>query len=137
MNIECLEGTDKRLYELVAPLIMNPAIIRQNNNYPFKTSRKQRWYIALEDEVVLGFMPVKSATKGLYIDNYYIRGDDESIINRLLTYILKDTYTTEPLTAIVHKRHVSAFRKSHFQTFLELKNYDKMDYYRNTSWSDK
>ena len=30
-----LQGTDKRLYELVAPLVMNPEILKQNYNYPF------------------------------------------------------------------------------------------------------
>ena len=35
MKIMTLQGTDKLLYELVAPLVMNPAILRQNNNYPF------------------------------------------------------------------------------------------------------
>ena len=33
-----LQGTDKRLYELVAPLVMNPEILKQNYNYPFRTS---------------------------------------------------------------------------------------------------
>ena len=32
-----LNGVDARLYPLVGPLVMNPAILRQNNNYPFKT----------------------------------------------------------------------------------------------------
>ena len=27
-----LQGTDKRLYELVAPLVMNPEILKQNYN---------------------------------------------------------------------------------------------------------
>lgn len=31
MKIMTLQGTDKLLYELVAPLVMNPAILRQNN----------------------------------------------------------------------------------------------------------
>ena len=43
MKIMTLQGTDKLLYELVAPLVMNPAILRQNNNYPFKTSRSHVW----------------------------------------------------------------------------------------------
>ena len=30
-----LQGTDKRLYELVAPLVMNPEILKQNYNYRF------------------------------------------------------------------------------------------------------
>lgn len=54
-----IAGTDKLLYELVAPLVMNPAILRQNNNYPFKTSRSHVWYIAFHETAVVGFMPVK------------------------------------------------------------------------------
>lgn len=37
MNILKLQGLDGRLFDLVAPLVMNPAVLRQNNNYPFKT----------------------------------------------------------------------------------------------------
>lgn len=48
MIVEKLPGTDARLYALVAPLVMSVPIIRQNNNYPFKTSRKHLWFIALE-----------------------------------------------------------------------------------------
>ena len=39
MNILKLQGLDGRLFDLVAPLVMNPAVLRQNNNYPFKTTR--------------------------------------------------------------------------------------------------
>ncbi len=30
-----LKGTEKRLYQLVAPLVMNPVVLKQNYNYPF------------------------------------------------------------------------------------------------------
>lgn len=46
MNILKLQGLDGRLFDLVAPLVMNPAVLRQNNNYPFKTTRNHVWYIA-------------------------------------------------------------------------------------------
>ena len=59
MIVEKLPGTDARLYALVAPLVMSVPIIRQNNNYPFKTSRKHLWFIALERGEVKGFMPVE------------------------------------------------------------------------------
>ena len=29
-----LKGTEKRLYQLVAPLVMNPVVLKQNYNYP-------------------------------------------------------------------------------------------------------
>ncbi len=30
---------DKHLYQLLAPLVMDPDVIRANNNYPFKNKR--------------------------------------------------------------------------------------------------
>lgn len=29
-----LSGTDKKLYDKVAPLVMNPTVIQYNQNYP-------------------------------------------------------------------------------------------------------
>ena len=52
MNIEKLHGTSTRLYQLVAPLVMSPPVLRQNNNYPFKTSDHHVWFVALEEEKV-------------------------------------------------------------------------------------
>ena len=129
MEIININGTDRKLYELVAPLVMNPAILRQNNNYPFKTSRRHRWFIALDnDSCVAGFLPVRNTTGRPYIDNYYIRGDREDTIEMLLDAAKKEPEYERTLTALVHKRHVIAFEKNGFSTFLEWKNYHKMDY---------
>ena len=35
-----LKGKDKHLYRLVAPMVMDPEVIRANNNYPFKTGEE-------------------------------------------------------------------------------------------------
>ena len=85
-----LQGTDKLLYELVAPLVMNPAILRQNNNYPFKTSRSHVWYIAFHETAVVGFMPVKKGHLYYSIDNYFVSGDDPSVLSELLEEVIKD-----------------------------------------------
>ena len=45
MEVISLHGTEDRLYELVARLVMNPDIIRQNNNYPFKTTSAYMVYM--------------------------------------------------------------------------------------------
>lgn len=130
MNIVRLEGLDTKLYDLLAPLVMNPAILRQNNNYPFKTTHRHVWYIAMSDETVVGFMPVKKTSEGNCIDNYYISGDDPSTIIQLLDYIVMDVDSRLILTALVHKRHVEVFKNHHFYTNKEWKNYDKMQYDR-------
>ena len=72
MEIEKLGGTTERLYRLVAPLVMKPCILRENNNYPFKTSMHHIWFIAIEEERVVGFMPVEIKDKYAVINNYYI-----------------------------------------------------------------
>lgn len=129
MEIININGTDRKLYELVAPLVMNPAILRQNNNCPFKTSLRHRWFIALDNGgSVAGFLPVRNTTGRPYIDNYYIRGDREDTIEILLDAAKDESEYERSLTALVHKRHVAAFEKNGFRTFLEWKNYHKMDY---------
>lgn len=107
---------------------MNPAIIRQNNGYPFKTSKDFIWYIAIEDGTVAGFIPLKKTQGGMLIDNYYISGDNEQTIGCLLERIIADAGEDAGLKATVFKRHVDVFKKHAFQTVLEWKKYDKMIY---------
>ncbi len=62
-----LKGTDRRLYELVAPLVMNPDVLKQNYNYPFRTSEDFVWFVAVEKRKVIGFIPVEEKKKE-YLD---------------------------------------------------------------------
>lgn len=127
MDIVKLQGTDKKLYEFVASLVMNPAVLRQNNNYPFKTGPKYIWYIAVEKDQTIGFIPVKKTpTDNCLIDNYYIKEDNETVLNKLLIEIIADK--KNELWATVHKRHVKQFVQNGFLTHIEWKNYEKMLY---------
>lgn len=128
MEILRLNGLDKQLYELVAPLAMNPAVLRQNNNYPFKTSFRYVWYIALDDTNVVGFIPLQSKENGFSIDNYYISGDDDQILEALIRHIQDEVECGTAITALVHKRHSSVFDRCGFSLWSELTNYDKRDY---------
>ena len=75
MQVIRLKGKEARLYKLIAPLVMDPNVIRANNNYPFKTDDKYVWFVALDDEEVKGFMPVEQRTgKRAIINNYYASG---------------------------------------------------------------
>ena len=108
MNILKLQGLDGRLFDLVAPLVMNPAVLRQNNNYPFKTTRNHVWYIAMDEQKVLGFMPVKMT---------------------LLDRIIHDFSSDGSLVAVVHERHVEDFSMKNFIPCVEWKKYVKMRYH--------
>ena len=88
MEIEKLGGTTERLYRLVAPLVMKPCILRENNNYPFKTSMHHIWFIAIEEERVVGFMPVEIKDKYAVINNYYIDKDDPDLLAALLREVI-------------------------------------------------
>ena len=128
MDIIRLNGEDKKLYELVAPLIMNPAIIKLNNNYPYKTEKDYIWYIATDADKVEGFMPLKPTLAGYHIDNYYINDNKQETIAQLIETILEEHSNSNKITALVKKHHVKEFKKLGFSTWLELKLYTKMDY---------
>lgn len=129
MNILKLQGLDGRLFDLVAPLVMNPAVLRQNNNYPLKTTRNHVWYIAMDEQRVLGFMPVKMTLTNNCIDNYYISGDNSSVIEVLLDRIIHDFSSDGSLVAVVHERHVEDFSMKNFIPCVERKKYVKMRYH--------
>lgn len=78
MNIEVLSGIAPRLYELVAPLVMSCSVLRQNNNYPFKTSKHYLWFVAMERDMVIGFIPVEIKSTCVIINNYYVKGEDNA-----------------------------------------------------------
>ena len=129
MNILKLQGLDGRLFDLVAPLVMNPAVLRQNNNYPFKTTRNHVWYIAMDEQRVLGFMPVKMTLTNNCIDNYYISGDNSSVIEMLLDRIIHDFSSDGSLVAVVHERQVEDFSMKNFIPCVEWMKYVKMRYH--------
>lgn len=91
MQIIQLKGKDKQLYRLVAPMVMDPEVIRANNNYPFKTGEEYVWFIAILDKEVMGFVPVEQKVgKKAVINNYYVKaeGDErEEILSHLLPAI--------------------------------------------------
>lgn len=73
-----LEGKDKHLYRLLGPLVMDPEVLRANNNYPFKTGENFVWFIAVENRDVIGFVPVEQKSKkNAVINNYYVKKEGE------------------------------------------------------------
>lgn len=124
MEVISLHGMDDRLFELVARLVMNPDVLRQNNNYPFKTTPEYTWYICMRNGVVAGFMPVKATPGGLYLDNYYIGEDDPDVLETLITHIL--AAIDRPITVMSHKRHTDVFHSHGFITSTIFAQYNRM-----------
>ena len=121
-----LQGTDKRLYELVAPLVMNPEILKQNYNYPFRTSEDFVWFVAVDKKKVIGFIPVEEKKKEYVINNYYIESNNEDTLKLLLEKVISETNTSKELTSVTFMEHSSLFKDLGFSEDKIWTRYVKM-----------
>ena len=114
MQIKQLHGTEEELYRLVAPLVMDPVVLKQNYNFPFRTSVRFEWLVALgEEEEVLGFLPTECKRTERVINNYYVKGKEAEILSALLTVAVK-VFEDRVLAAVVFKEDVDTFRSLGF-----------------------
>lgn len=121
-----LQGTDKRLYELVAPLVMNPEILKQNYNYPFRTSEDFVWFVAIDKKNVIGFIPVEEKKKEYVINNYYVEGNNEDTLKLLLEKVISETASSKELTSVTFMDHCSLFKELGFSEEKVWTRYVKM-----------
>ena len=121
-----LQGTDKRLYELVAPLVMNPEILKQNYNYPFRTSEDFVSFVAVDKKKVIGFIPVEEKKKEYVINNYYIESNNEDTLKLLLEKVISETNTSKELTSVTFMEHSSLFKDLGFSEEKIWTRYVKM-----------
>lgn len=122
-----MAGTSQELYKCVAPLVMNPDILKYNHNYPFKTGESFIWFVAFQQGKVVGFFPVEIRKKAIVINNYYVENDDESVFSGLLEAVV-DEFQDEDKTleAVVQKVHESFFSVQKFEVERTWSTYLKM-----------
>lgn len=125
-NIEKLEGLDKHLYELVAPLVMNPEVLKQNKNYPFKTSKKHLWFVALEDNITIGFLPIEIRDRQAIINNYYTKDESQEILSSLIKKAVEALEEDYFIVSVTQSQHIETFLKQGFTIEREWKNYVRM-----------
>lgn len=122
-----MAGTSPELYSCIAPLVMNPEIIKYNHNYPFKTSESFVWFVASSEEQVVGFFPVEVRKKSAVINNYYVEEDAKDVFLSLLEAVTNEFLTTgKELEAVVQKPHESYFRTQGFEIVRAWSLYLKM-----------
>ncbi len=127
MEIKKLHGTEDELYRLVSPLVMNPMVLRQNNNFPFRTSDKFEWYIAMSDDAVQGFFPVEYKLGGPIINNYYIRNHKKEVLQALLERVTREADNDKkPLFAISLNEDAPIFQLYGFTNTKVWTRYIKM-----------
>ena len=75
-------------------MVMDPEVIRANNNYPFKTGEEYVWFIASEDHDVVGFGPESQNSRmKAELNNYYVKAEGtvrEEILSHLLPAIVAE-----------------------------------------------
>lgn len=126
MQIIQLPGTDKRLYALVAPLVMNPVVLKQNYNFPFRTSEKFVWFVAVDKRKVVGFVPVERRSKELIINNYYVLDKDPDILRALLEKVIADVDEELLLTSVTFLEDSGLFGELGFVEEKRWTRYVKM-----------
>ena len=112
IQIMKLNGTDKQLYKLVAPLVMDPEVLKMNNNYPFKTTDKFVWFVAVSGKKVVGFIPIEQRGNVAIINNYYI--DKTILIEQVVETRSEVTLFTRP------RRFGKSLNMSMLQSFFEI-----------------
>lgn len=128
MTIIQFNGEDVRLYGLVARLVMNKDVLAFNNNYPFKTSSEHIWFVAIEENQTIGFIPIEIKNNKAIINNYYIEDDDNTVLTSLLNNITNFFHHSCPIESVTHTRHVRSFEKCGFSVLLHWEKYVKMKY---------
>lgn len=126
IQIVQLQGTDKRLYQLVAPLVMSPEVLKQNYNYPFRTSEDYVWFIALDNKHVVGFIPIEHKKHEYVINNYYIKEKNADTLKLLLDAVIEKLNADDNLTAISFLEDKDIFRELGFSEEKVWTRYVKM-----------
>ena len=90
-----LKGKDKHLYQLLAPLVMDP-------------DEDFVWYIAIDNREVVGFVPIEQKSgKKAVINNYYVAAVDEQrkdilslLLSSIVTAFIPEGWTLDSVTLI-------------------------------------
>ncbi len=129
MMIQVLElkGTEERLYQLVAPLVMNPKILKQNYNYPFRTSENFVWFIAVQEKEVMGFIPVEHKKQEAIINNYYVKDNNADVLKILLETVIAGTDETKFLSSVTFVEHQKVFQELGFSVEKVWRRYVRMN----------
>ncbi|GAB6119388.1 hypothetical protein [Dysgonomonas termitidis] len=121
-RIEKVWGTDKRLYELIAPFVMNPEVIRLNGGYPFKNTEDHLWYISVKGKnMVTGFISI--VNDRLCNDFTW---QDKDLLRILIERALMDVEKGTPVTFVADNSDRPLLEEMGFSVDKEWTKYFKM-----------
>lgn len=122
IRIERVWGTDKRLYELIGPFVMDPAVIKMNGGYPFKNTEDHVWYIAIRGKnLVMGFISI--------VDNKLCNDftwQDYDLLKRLINQAISGFKAGTVISFMAEHSDISTLEKLGFVIEREGVKYSKM-----------
>ncbi len=125
IRIEKILGTDRRLYELIGPFVMNPEVIRLNGGYPFKNTEDHLWYISIKGKnMVTGFISVVE-TSNIKICNDFT-WQDYNLLERLIREALSDMEKGMRVSFIADAEDIPVLEKLGFTVKAKGVKYSKM-----------
>ena len=121
-RIEKIWGTDHRLYELIAPFVMNPEVIRLNGGYPFKNTEDHLWYISIKGKnMVTGFISI--VNNRLFNDFTW---QDKDVLKQLLERVFNDIEKGTLITFVADNSDMGLLEEMGFSMEKEGTKYFKM-----------
>lgn len=122
IRIEKVWGTDGRLYELIAPFVMNPEVIRLNGGYPFKNTEDHLWYISVKGKnMVTGFISLVND----HLCNDFT-WQDKDLLRILIERALMDVEKGTPVTFVADNSDRPLLEEMGFSVEKEWTKYFKM-----------
>ncbi|HML65279.1 MAG TPA: hypothetical protein PKC55_10650 [Dysgonomonas sp.] len=122
IRIEKVWGTDSHLYELIAPFVMNPEVIRLNGGYPFKNTEDHLWYISIKGKnMVTGFI---SIVNGHLCNDF--TWQDKDLLRILIERALMDVEKGTPVTFVADNSDRPLLEEMGFSVEKEWTKYFKM-----------
>ncbi|MDR0753886.1 MAG: GNAT family N-acetyltransferase [Prevotellaceae bacterium] len=132
MKTERLPGTDKRLYELVAPYAMNRKVIAEFDGYPILTGENYCWFIIFDDDGNLsGFSAIRQTqtdvefTFDYVIPEYRKNGIHKKLISERIKWCKKNGITH--IKADCTNECLPHYLKSKFKIVKEFSKWHKVE----------
>ena len=110
---------------------MDEDVLKYNLNYPFKTSADYYWFVAVDKDNTMGFIPVELREGKAIINNYYVVDDDKNVFSMLLKEVILIFQPDYEIESVTQLRHISNFEQNNFSIVHYWKRYAKMKAFRN------
>ncbi|MDR1594633.1 MAG: GNAT family N-acetyltransferase [Prevotellaceae bacterium] len=132
MKTEKLNGTEKRLYELIAPYAMSRQVITEFDGYPVLTDDNYIWFITFSDDGNLtGFSAIRQTKKHVEFTNDYVipeyrkKGVHKKLLSERIKWCKKNNI--DIIKADCTDECLPHYLKAGFKVVRELKKWHKVE----------